>query len=104
MFTTKYMKNQPKPVKQRVKRYEKGGSVSNDKVDVKTDQDDEMETIRSPEGAVTKIRKGVDPEKYYRLGGSGGLGRARSDQFAADVNRKYKNKSSSLPRYVEDED
>lgn len=102
MFTTKYMKNQPKPAKQRVKRYEEGGSVSNDKVDVKTDQDDEMETIRSPEGAVTKIRKGVDPEKYYRLAGSGRLGAARADQFGASINRKPY--SSKLPRYVKDED
>ena len=37
MFTTKYMKNQPKPVKQRVKRYEDGGPVASSTADGESD-------------------------------------------------------------------
>lgn len=37
MFTTKYMKNQPKPAKQRVKRYEDGGPVASSTADGESD-------------------------------------------------------------------
>lgn len=98
MFTTKYMKNQPK---QRVKRYEEGGSVSKDK---------DMETIRDPkDGSVMLVRKGTSPQDYYGVkpggSGSGKLGHAGAMKTMADIHRENKSsKSSSLPRYTTDED
>ena len=101
MFTTKYMKNQPKPAKQRGKRYEEGGSVS---------KDNDMETIRDPsDGSVMLVRKGTSPQDYYKVkssgSGKGKLGEAGAMKTLADIRRENKlGKSSSLPRYTSDED
>jgi hypothetical protein len=98
MFTTKYMKNQPK---KRVKRYEEGGSVSKDK---------DMETIRDPnDGSVMLVRKGTSPQDYYGVkpsgSGNGKLGHAGAMKIMADIHRENKSgKGSSLPRYVKDDE
>lgn len=51
MFTTKYMKNQPKPAKRRIKKYEDGGAVEGDseadeRYIEKSRQDQERDNLR----------------------------------------------------------
>jgi hypothetical protein len=102
MFTTKYSKSQPKAAG-RVKKYEEGGKVEND-----------FETIRSREGAVTMVRKGRSPQDYYGVTPNTNppskskrtiLERAGYEKSIADALRKHREKGPrefQLPYYEDD--
>lgn len=79
MFTTKYSKS-PLKAAVRVKKYQEGGKVEK-----------EFDTIRSPEGATTLIRKGRSPQDYYGVSARDPrnlLAHAGASKTVADITRK----------------
>ena len=95
MFTTKYMKNQPKAKKQRVRKFSEGGSVSDDRDEDRDDNEKRpmLREAREKEAAAkdaldTKIRE----LQYYAEGSNQGQGPTKTNAN----NMKYVGRDAAL--------